>query len=264
VTGGEIDDDVMFDGDGIDHFDPYPDLIDTDPEPPPPDDPGFPEPEPEAGYIGEPPWEAMQHWHRQEASHSCAVASQEFILDNLTGIDHSEAELAAVAEANGWYVPGQGTPVEDVGKVLEHYGIPTEQYHGASVDQLATALNEGDRVMVALDSSELMFPGGYDPDDPLDHYPGIRTPAESPPPASILLAMKTAVIQDVAERRRRRARRPRATPRNEPRTPYRGGRAPPSPARSLLRRTRRAPRSHRRELPPFPTTTVRVASSTHF
>lgn len=124
------------------------------------------------GYYGDDPDEAAEHWHVQEQTHSCAVAAQEFILDDITGIDHPEGELTALAEAQGWYTPGQGTPFEDIGKVLEAYGIPTEQQFGATADDLAAALANGEHVIVGVDSNEIMAPG-YDPADPMDGYPGI-------------------------------------------------------------------------------------------
>lgn len=126
-----------------------------------------------ADYIGEPPMDAMTHWHLQESPDTCAVAAQEFVLDDITGVDHSEAELVSIAEANGWYTPGGGTAPDDVGKLLDCFGVPTETQHGASVDDLAAALAEGKHVIVGVDSGELAHPGGYDPDDPLDQYPGI-------------------------------------------------------------------------------------------
>lgn len=75
--------------------------------------------------IGNPTGE-MASWHPQERPDTCAVVTQEFILEGLTGADHSESELRAVAEANEWYGPG-GTPWEYMGKVLAYYGLPTER-----------------------------------------------------------------------------------------------------------------------------------------
>ncbi|MFI1682870.1 hypothetical protein [Streptomyces sp. NPDC020607] len=95
-------------------------------------------------------------WHEQQATHSCAVVSQEFLLDRFTGVDHTEEELAAVAEAHGWYRPGVGTPLDDVGNLLEYYDVPVERSQGESLDSLASALSAGEGVLVALDSDELL------------------------------------------------------------------------------------------------------------
>lgn len=126
----------------------------------------------DAGWIGPPVEGAAEHWHEQERGDTCAVVSQEFILDDFTGIDHSEAELQQIAEANGWYTPGGGTAPDDVGKILEYHGIPVEQQNGATLSQLEQALTERDGVIVGVDSSEMWSPG-FDPDEPLDNYPGV-------------------------------------------------------------------------------------------
>lgn len=100
--------------------------------------------------------DATAGWHEQQASHSCAVVGQEFLIDRFTGVDHTEEELAAVAEAHDWYRPGVGTPLEDVGNLLEYYDVPVERSQGESLDSLSTALSEGEGVLVALDSDELL------------------------------------------------------------------------------------------------------------
>ncbi len=112
-----------------------------------PDSVQVPEFDPEQAQIpavvGD-PMEALPYWHVQEQQNSCAVAAQESILDEFTGVDHTEAELREVAEENGWFSPETGTPVADTGKLLDLYGLETHQYSGASIEQLESALAEGD------------------------------------------------------------------------------------------------------------------------
>jgi hypothetical protein len=126
---------------------------------------------PSPGLVGEPA-AGMAPWHMQEQPNSCAVASQEFILDEFTGVDHSEAELRDIAEQNGWFTPENGTPMEHTGKLLAYYGIPTEQVQGASFDQLEDAVADGNGVIVGVDSGEIWNPG-FDEDDQLSDYLGI-------------------------------------------------------------------------------------------
>lgn len=104
--------------------------------------------------IGDPE-EAMESWHWQETDSSCAVASQEFVLEQLTGQDFEEAELRELAEENGWYMPEAGTPVDDVGNILEHMGLTVERSQDNSIDDIAQCLQDGGQVIVAVDSSEL-------------------------------------------------------------------------------------------------------------
>lgn len=131
------------------------------------------EPQPDPGYGAAPNFEtfdpdqadpdkvigdpesAMENWHWQETDSSCAVASQEFVLEELTGQDFEEADLRDLAEANGWYMPQAGTPMDDVGNILEHMGLDVERSQGNSIDDIAQCLQDGGQVIVAVDSSEL-------------------------------------------------------------------------------------------------------------
>lgn len=106
------------------------------------------------GVIGDPA-EAMENWHTQETGTSCAVASQEFVLETLTGRDFTEAELRDLAEQNGWYDPDGGTPMADVGNILEHMGLTVNRSQGNSVSDIEECLENGGEVIVGVDSSEL-------------------------------------------------------------------------------------------------------------
>lgn len=121
--------------------------------------------------VGDPA-SAVQYWHVQEGAKSCAVVAQESILDEFTGVDHTEAELTEVATQVTGFTPEGGTPPNDTGKLLEHYGIPTELDHDATFEQLQAALAQGDGVIVGVDSSEIWNPG-FNPDDALEDYYGI-------------------------------------------------------------------------------------------
>ncbi|MEV5978334.1 hypothetical protein [Streptomyces sp. NPDC052114] len=100
--------------------------------------------------------EDVAHWHEQQAPDTCAVVGQEFLIDRFTGVDHTEEELAAVAEAHDWYRPGGGTPMEDVGNLLELYGVPVERTSGESLEGLEASLAAGAGVLVAVDSDEIL------------------------------------------------------------------------------------------------------------
>lgn len=101
------------------------------------------------------PLEDMQHWHQQTHPDTCAVVSQEFILDELTGHDFSEETLAQEAYAHGWYTPGAGTPMDDVGNLLELHGISIEREYNASIDDLSAELDQNHKVIVAVNAETL-------------------------------------------------------------------------------------------------------------
>lgn len=85
---------------------------------------------------------------------TCAIRSQEIILRDF-GIDVSQEELIATAMQHDWYRPGYGTSMKDVGNLLDHYGIPVNQYEEANVFNLANELAQGRKVIVAVDAPEL-------------------------------------------------------------------------------------------------------------
>lgn len=110
------------------------------------------------GIIGDPAAD-MSRWHEQHTSTTCAVASQEFVLDSLGVTDFSEEQLAREAEAAGWYTADGGTPMAHVGKLLEYHGLHVERAVGSTVDELRAELELGHKVIVGVDSSELWTPG---------------------------------------------------------------------------------------------------------
>lgn len=123
-----------------------------------PDLPNFDPSETGPGIIGDPGGE-MANWHMQTYDDTCAVVSQEFILESLTGQDFSEDELRQEAIDNGWYTPGGGTPVEHVGDLLEAHGVDVERTDGATLQDIADKLSRGEKVIVGVDADEIWTPG---------------------------------------------------------------------------------------------------------
>jgi len=125
-----------------------------------------------ADIIGDPDSD-LANWHQQTQNDTCAVACQEFILDEMTGRDFTEAELTQQAIDRGWYTPGGGTPMEHVGKLLEANGIEVEQEYNCTMDDLSDKLADGENVIVAIDSHETWYPGGLDSDEILANVSGM-------------------------------------------------------------------------------------------
>jgi hypothetical protein len=101
------------------------------------------------------PSDAIQEWHQQAYDDTCAISSQEFILDSITGQDFNEDDLRQQAIDNGWYTPGGGTPLDQIGNLLEANGIEVERGYERTLDDLESQLAHGGHVIVALDSEEL-------------------------------------------------------------------------------------------------------------
>jgi hypothetical protein len=121
--------------------------------------------------VGE-PGEDTAYWHQQAHEDTCAVVSQEFILDELTGQDFTEEQLRQEAYENGWYNPGSGTPMECMGNLLEAHGIDVERRSGCTLDDLSEQLAQGQHVIVGLDAEEVWNPG-IDDDDLLCEFVGM-------------------------------------------------------------------------------------------
>ena len=94
----------------------------------------------------------------QYYSDTCAIRSQELILHDF-GIELTQEQLIAQAQANGWYTEGGGTPIEDVGKLLEINGVEISRYDNGNVYNLANELAQGHRVIVGVDADELWHGG---------------------------------------------------------------------------------------------------------
>jgi hypothetical protein len=122
--------------------------------------------------VGDPEGDAA-NWHQQAEPDTCAVVSQEFILDEMTGRDFTEEELTQQALDNGWYTPGGGTPMECVGNLLEANGIEIEKEYGCTLDDISQKLADGENVIVGIDADETWYPGGIDSDQVLSNVSGM-------------------------------------------------------------------------------------------
>lgn len=112
-----------------------------------------------------------EHWQQQQGGNSCAVVAQASVLESITGVDITEAEACQISEANGWFDPETGTTPENIGKFLEHYGIPCEKSYHANLENIADALQKGDKVIVGLDAHEIWHPVR----DPMTGFPVEQT-----------------------------------------------------------------------------------------
>ena len=88
---------------------------------------------------------------QQEYLDNCAIKCQHLILEEF-GIEVSAEELARMAYMNGWYAPGRGTYMDDVGNILEAYGIEVTHYDNANIFNLVSELAQGRQIIIAVDS----------------------------------------------------------------------------------------------------------------
>ncbi len=103
--------------------------------------------------------EAAQEWHFQEGENSCAVCSQQFIINEFLDLNITERQLCTIAEANGWLDAEQGTSLANADNLLELFGIEAHTDYTASFADLKKTLDEGGRAVVAVDSMVLWTDG---------------------------------------------------------------------------------------------------------
>lgn len=108
-----------------------------------------------SGMIGTP-----NNPYQQAYNDTCAIKSQQLILNEF-GVPVTEDQLVQYSAEHGWY-SGNGTAMEDVGRILADAGIPCTQSVDANIYDLANELAQGHKVIVAVDSGELWDNGILD------------------------------------------------------------------------------------------------------
>jgi len=115
------------------------------------------------------------HWHDAHHEQGSGIVSQEQVLADLTGTRHTEAELHEIATEHGWYIEGGGTPLYDIGSLLEYFGMSVQTRHDGRLEDIELALAGGIGVIVALSAQKISY---TDLVLALDAYPGI--PGQDP------------------------------------------------------------------------------------
>ncbi|WP_320044389.1 hypothetical protein [uncultured Desulfobacter sp.] len=101
----------------------------------------------------------MDRWHEQVHPDSCAIVSQEFVLESVLDRDFSEQELVDIAVDHGWYTPGSGTTLPDMGRLMEFCDLEVSYEENCTLDDLINKLENREKVIVAVDSDEIWNPG---------------------------------------------------------------------------------------------------------
>ncbi len=94
-------------------------------------------------------------WHQQTYPDTCAIVSQEFVIESFINVDLDEDQLIDMAIKKGYYLPGGGTLPYDVGNIIEDFGIPVERSEGNSFEDLAEKLRNNQKIIVSLDANEI-------------------------------------------------------------------------------------------------------------
>ena len=111
--------------------------------------------------YGEPAKNIVSNYVHQQYNDTCAIKSQQLVLEKY-GIYVSEDQLRTEAYSHGWYSPGGGTSMNDVGKLLELHGIGVNQYVNGNIFNVINELAQGHNVIMGVDSGELWHYGLYE------------------------------------------------------------------------------------------------------
>lgn len=91
---------------------------------------------------------------------NCAVCAEMTIIDQFRpDLDLTQADAAYISAENGWYMPGYGTPMEDIGNLMDVFGIENHTVTNATIADLASELQQGHGVIVSVNSSQLWETG---------------------------------------------------------------------------------------------------------
>ncbi|MCM1110438.1 MAG: C39 family peptidase [Clostridium sp.] len=110
----------------------------------------------------------MDNWECQGHTNRCAIYSQLFVIEGITGGDVTIDELVEVAEENGWFDEsmgpenGSGTTALNMNKLLDYYGIDNDMSFHNDLAGLEEELRNGNKVIVSIDADQIWY--GSDPD----------------------------------------------------------------------------------------------------
>lgn len=115
------------------------------------------DPDTPSEYVAGTPAEDMEVWECQGHTNRCALFAQKFAIEQLTGQDIDIEEFAAIAKENGWFTEQGGTNGLNMDKMLQYYGIDHDVTYDADMQDLETALRNGEKVIVSVDSDQIWY-----------------------------------------------------------------------------------------------------------
>ena len=98
--------------------------------------------------------DAMELWECQGETERCAQYAQLFVIEEALDIKIDPDEFCEFSQQNGWFDEEGGTSLENMTKMLDYYGIENELSQGKSFEDMLSCLENGGRVIVAVDSGE--------------------------------------------------------------------------------------------------------------
>ena len=105
-------------------------------------------------YIGD-PISHVHEWEHQIECDNCAVAAEVSLINHF-GFNISQQDANMISAENGWYHPGGGgTAPDNIGNMMDMFGIDNHTCYNASVQDLAAELAAGHGVIVGIHNEDL-------------------------------------------------------------------------------------------------------------
>ena len=98
-------------------------------------------------------------WDMQEFADNCEPTAESFIIRQFGYDNISTNDFAYISHANGWYQPGSGTSPENMGDMMDLFGIGNHTNTDATIQDLAHELSQGHGVVVGVRSDQLWEQG---------------------------------------------------------------------------------------------------------
>lgn len=103
------------------------------------------------------PAEAMEVWEFQGDTQRCALYSQKFVIEELTGQEIDIEDFVKEAKSYGWFTEDGGTTLLNMNNMLDKYDVENEMSFHNSVADIENCLNNGGKVIVSIDCHEIWY-----------------------------------------------------------------------------------------------------------
>lgn len=108
-------------------------------------------------FVSGTPAEDMQVWQCQGQTNRCALFSQLFTIEQLTGEHIDVEDFVATAIEKGWFTEEGGTKFLNMDKMLDYYDIDHNMVFDSNMEHLEAELNNGSKLIVSVDSGQIWY-----------------------------------------------------------------------------------------------------------
>lgn len=103
------------------------------------------------------PAESIKVWEFQGNTNRCALYSEKFVIEELTGQEIDIEEFAKTASENGWFTEKGGTTLLNLNNMLDYYDIENEMSFNNDIEDIEQCLNNDGKVIVSIDADQIWY-----------------------------------------------------------------------------------------------------------